>query len=241
MQISSQIAEGRTLADKIKQRSTLVGLVEPAGITLGLVSNPLENLESLRLIASSALHGDLGGAGREVTELVDRAMTPDGVAGLVYKSGLGLRAAVDGVVGGLELYHGIKNNDRYLRLMGVADLTSGVSTAAMAAGAPLVGLGLGLAAAAGKTYLVLKTPEEYSRIQKMKTLFDAAGAVSSGLLRSGVLIGPALVANAVLGPTQMLYMNHEGFRARADKAIDWMLDKLPGAAHSVLGPHAPAR
>jgi hypothetical protein len=61
----------------------------------------------------------------------------------------------------------------------------------------------------------------------MKTLFDAAGAVSSGLLRSGVLIGPALVANAVLGPTQMLYMNHEGFRARADQAIDWVLDKLP--------------
>ncbi len=227
MQITSQIAEGRNLADKIKQRSTLVGLVEPAGITLGLVSNPMENLESLRLIADAAFQGDLAGAGREVTELVDRAMAPEGVAALVYKSGLGLRAAVDGVVGGLELYHGIKNNDRYLRLMGVADLTSGASTAAMAAGAPLVGLGLGLAAAAGKTYLVLRTPDEYSRIQKMKTLFDAAGAVSSGLLRSGVLIGPALVANAVLGPTQMLYMNHEGFRARTDKAIDWMLDKLP--------------
>lgn len=219
--------EGRNLADKIKQRSTLVGLVEPAGITLGVASHPMENLASLSLIASSAFHGHLGEAGHEVSQLVDRAMNPEGAAGIIYKSGLGLRAAVDGVVGGLELYQGVKNQDKYLKWMGAADLVTCASTASVAAGQPIVGLGLGLAAAASKTYLVLRNPDEYSRIQKVKTLFDAAGTLSSGMLKAGVLIGPALVMNAVFGPTQMLYMNNEGFRKKADKVIDWVIEHKP--------------
>lgn len=223
---ASTILEGRNLADKIKQRSTLVGLVEPAGIGLGVVTNPLENWQSVQLIAGAALSGNLGEAGKEVTQLVDRAMNPDGMAGVVYKSGLGLRAAMDGMVGGLELYQGIKNDDKYLKWMGAADLVTGVSTAAVAVGQPIVGLGLGLTASAAKTYLVLRNPGEYSRIQKVKTLFDTAGCVSSGLLKAGVFIGPALVMNAVFGPTQMLYMNNEKFREKADRAIDWVLDKF---------------
>jgi hypothetical protein len=223
---SPQIVEGRNIADQIKSRATLVGLIEPAGITLGLAMTPMQTWDSVSTIASAAFHGNMGDAGKEVGELVDRAMHPGGMAGVVYKSGLGLRAAVDGVVGGLELYQGFKNNDKYLKWMGAADMVTCASTASVAVGQPIVGLGLGLTAAAAKTYLVLKNPDEYSRIQKVKTLFDAAGAVSSGMLKAGFFIGPALAMNAVFGPTQMLYMNNEKFREKADKVIDWVLDKF---------------
>ena len=201
--------------------------MEPAGIVLGVATHPTENFHAVQTIAGAVFHGHLGEAGHGVSQLVDKAMHPDGVAGVVYKSGLGLRAAVDGVVGGLELYQGIQNDDQYLKWMGAADLVTCAATSSVALGAPMVGLGLGLAASAAKTYLVLANPEEYSRIQKVKTLFDAAGCVSSGMLKAGILIGPALVMNAVFGPTQMLYMNNEKFRARADQVIDWVIEHNP--------------
>lgn len=54
----------------------------------------------------------------------------------------------------------------------------------------------------------------------MKTLFDCSGTVASTMLKTGILPIPALIANAVIGPVQMLYMNHEGFRHRVDGLID---------------------
>ncbi len=217
------VLKGRQLADTIKQRSTLVGLVEPAGIVVGLATQPAYTLDALGSIASSVFSGNLGAAGGGVSDLVDTAVHPHGVGGIIYKSGLGLSAGINGLVGGMEIYQGVKNNDKPLALMGAADIASGAGSAALALGSPIVSLALSLSAAAGKTALVLARPKQFSRIQKAKTLFDAAGAVSSSVLKTGLATGPALVANAVIGPTQMLYMNSEGFRNKADKAIDWAL------------------
>lgn len=222
----SEVENAREWADIIKQRSTLVGLVEPAGLTLGLVSDAGTNLRSLGTIASSALRGDFDTAGQEIGDLVDRATHPTGVAGVIYSSGLFLKAGMDGLVGGLELYEGIRVKDKFLSMMGVADVVSGASHAVLAAGAPIAAMALSATAAAGKVALVVARPGEYSRIQKAKTFFDAAGAVSSSALKSGIAVMPALVANAVLGPTLMLYMNHEGFRTKADELIDKILEKL---------------
>ncbi|MEW6282914.1 MAG: hypothetical protein AB1758_30155, partial [Candidatus Eremiobacterota bacterium] len=126
-----EISEGRRIADEIKKRSTLVGLVEPLGVTVGLLSNPVENFHSLQTIATSLWHGDTSGAGAEIGRLVDRSMHPEGVGGVIYKSGLSLRAAVDGLVGGLEVYQGVKRRDPFLGMMGAADLVSGSASAAV--------------------------------------------------------------------------------------------------------------
>lgn len=225
---SEQIAAGRSLADKIKQRSTLVGLVEPAGMTVGLIGDFPATLDAVSSIGNAVLHGNFGLAGKELTDLVDRATHPEGIGGAIYKSGLGLKAATEGFVGGLEIYQGVKNKDLFLGLMGVADMMSASASASVAVGQPMVGLGLSLAATASKTAMVIARPDQYSRIQKVKTVFDGAGAISSSLLKAGILVGPALAANAVLGPTMMLYMNNEAFRNRADRVIDWLLDKVPG-------------
>ncbi|MGE0496175.1 MAG: hypothetical protein AB7S38_43625 [Vulcanimicrobiota bacterium] len=224
-QPNGAVRSGRDLADKIKQRSTLVGLVEPAGMVLGAATQPLETLATFGDIASSVIHGDFGEAGSHLTGFVDDVLRPEGIGGIVYKSGLGLTAAVNTAVGGLELYEGLKNQDKYLALMGGADLLGAVSNVALMAGAPVPAMGINIVSQAGKVFLVLKNQSEFSRIQKAKTLFDAAGTVSSSLLRTGLATGPALVGNAVFGVGQILYMNHEGFRTRVDHLLDKILHK----------------
>ena len=221
-------AEARQdLIDTIKRRSTLIGLVEPAAIFGSLALNGSETIHTVGDAASSLFHGDFGGAATEVQTLVGNAYHPNGVLGGVYKVGVGAQAVTGAVVGGLEIRQGIKTKDHFQTMMGAADLVGASSIAAVALGNPTVGMGLGIACSAAKVGMVLYKPERYTRIQKVDTTFGALGAVTNGMMKAGVAVVPALIAGAILGPTQMLYMNNDKFRAKADKAIDWVVEHLP--------------
>ncbi len=218
---------GEQLIDKLKRRSTLVNMIDPAAMTIGLLSEPITNAQAVMGIASDFWTGNTEQAKDGIKTLVERAVNPQGAMKYVYTGGQVLGAVVDGTVGSLEVVEGLKTNNSALAWMGVADFVGGTSSAAMAAGFPQVSLGLTVLAAAGKTGLVMTHPKQFSRVQIMKTCFEAGFAVGTSCLRAGVLVVPALAFQAVLGPTQLAYMNHKGFQEKVDQGIDWCINQLP--------------
>lgn len=236
------VQSARAWADTIKQRSTLVGLVQPAGILVGLAANPMASVTAAESIAGSVVHGNLGAAVGQLKQQVIRATHPTGVGGIIFRSGLSLGAATDSTVGVLEMCGGLHAKDKYLAMMGGADLLTGASEAAMAAGIGIPAVALSVAAASAKTALVLARPHQYSRIQKVKTLCDAAQAVSTSMILAGVGVVPAMAVDALVGPAEMLYMNSRRFRAGVDHLIDGAVNRLtrsPGPSRSPQ-PHVPA-
>ncbi len=220
--------------DIIKSRSTLVGLVEPLGVTVGFLSQPMLNLTTLGDGASALFQGDWGGVGDSVGTIVHRAYNPNGIGGKIYNSGLAVSALSGAAVGGLEVYAGIKTENKYLVMMGAADLVGSTSHVATMMDFNGAAMGLSVAANMARTALVLTKPKEYSRTQKVKTILDSSGAVASSMLRNGFLVGPALGVSAVAGLGQMAYMNHEGFRTKVDGLIDKVFKKKKGIAEMTL-------
>ena len=217
------LPDGKTAAqwaDVVKQRSTQVNLVEPAGVVVGYLSHPLMNLKTLADGGSALIHGNFGEAGEALGTLVDRGYNPTGVGGAIYNSAQVIQTISGAAVGGLEIYAGIKSEDKYLAFMGGADLVGAAGNAALLMNLDGASLGLSIASNVAKTGLVLAKPEKYSRTQKVKSILDSSGAVASSMLKAGILTVPALGVSAVAGMGQLAYMNHEGFRNRVDKVID---------------------
>ena len=212
-------------ADMVKRRSTLTNLVEPAGVVIGYLSNPLLNLQTLAEGGKALIKGDFGGTGKALGTLVERGYNPKGVGGALYNSAQAIQAATGAVVGGLEVYAGIKSKYHYLTMMGGADLLGAASNTALLMNLDGAAVGLSIASTVGKTALVLAKPDKFTRTQKVKTILDSSGAVASSMLKSGFLVVPALGVSAVAGIGQVAYMNHDGFRDRVDKLLDKIFGK----------------
>lgn len=206
----------------MKQRSTLVNLIEPAGVIVGYLSEPMTNLKTLAEGGSALIKGDFGGTGEALSTLVERGYNPKGVGGALYNSAQAIQAVSGALVGGLEVYAGVKSKDKYLAYMGGADLMGAAGATALLANKDGLSFGLSVASNATRLGLVIAKPEKYSRTQKVKAVLDSSGAVASSMLKAGLLVVPALGVSAVAGMGTVAYMNHEGFR---DK-VDHMLDKI---------------
>lgn len=211
--------------DTLKRRSTVINLLDPVGMTLGLACTPVETLGSLQVIGSSLLHGNTGAAQSAIEGLVHRAVNPVAPFSYLYRGGQVAGALIDGTVGGLEIAQGLRTKNNPMIAMGVADFIGGTSSAAVAAGFPGTSLAMTVAAAALKTGLVVTCPQDFTQIQRMKTVFDAGFAVSTSMLRAGVAVLPALCIQSALGLTELAYMNHDGFRQKTDNAVYWLTSK----------------
>lgn len=214
------------LIDTLKRRSSLVNMLDPVGMTLGLVCTPGQTWGELSNIGGHLLHGQTGAAQTAVEGLVHRAVNPGAPFSYLYRGGQWAGAGVDGAIGVLEIRQGLKTKNAPMVAMGVADYIGGTSSAAVAAGFPGASLAMTVCAAALKTGLVACRPHDFTQIQRMKTVFDAGFAVSSSMLRAGVGVVPALCIQSALGLTELAYMNHTGFREKTDKAVYWLVGKL---------------
>ena len=87
----------------MKQRSTLVNLIEPAGVIVGYLSEPMTNLKTLAEGGSALIKGDFGGTGEALSTLVERGYNPKGVGGALYNSAQAIQAVSGALVGGLEV------------------------------------------------------------------------------------------------------------------------------------------
>jgi hypothetical protein len=217
----------RDVVDTVKKNSTLVGLVQPAAIVVGLASHPGQTVAGLGSIASAALHGNVAALGHQASTFINNAVRPGGIAGTINGSSMGLQAGVNGLVGSLEIYEGVKGRDKYLGYIGGADLLSCAANVTQMCGAGLPAVGLALTSSAIKVGLVVRYPHDYSRVQKAKVLFDAAGSISSAVLRSGIAPLPGAIGNALFGPSELLYMNNAKVRATVDKGLDWIIRHVP--------------
>ena len=216
------------LIDTLKRRSSLVNMLDPVGMTLGLVCTPGQTWGELSSIGTQLFHGHTGTAQSGIEALVHRAVNPTAPFSYLYRGGQWAGAGIDGTIGALEIRQGIKSGNKPMVAMGVADFIGGTSSAAVAAGFPGTSLAMTVCAAALKTGLVACRPHEFSQIQRMKTVFDAGFAVSSSMLRAGVGVVPALCIQTALGLTEVAYMNHNGFREKTDQAVYWLMGKLHG-------------
>lgn len=212
--------------DNLKRRSTVVNLLDPVGMTLGLAFTPAQTWGELQTIGTHLLQGQTGAAQSVVEGLVHRAVNPTAPFSYLYRGGQVAGALIDGTVGCLEIAHGVRTNSLPMVGMGVADLIGGTSSGVVAAGFPGTSLVMNVAAATLKTGLVLARPQDFSQIQRMKTVFEAGFAVSTGMLRAGYGVVPALCIQSALGLTEFAYMNHEGFRNKTDAAVYWLADNV---------------
>lgn len=219
--------DGRHLIDELKRRSTLIGAVQPVTMFGGLAQHPLQTWDTLSHIGSAAVHGDFSTAGAHIGDLGEKLTHPDGIAGGIYRGTLFLETGAGAAIGGLEVYQGIKNKDKFLGIMGGADLLSAGSALAFALSGSIPAFALGIASTATKVGLVLARSKDYSRIQKIKVLSDAAGSIPSLMLKAGMMPLPAMIGNAVIGPAQLLYMNSTWVQKKVDKAIDWVAHHIP--------------
>lgn len=215
------------LIDRLKRRSGLVNMLDPMAMTLSLVTRPSATYQSLSHIAGALVGGQTQAATAEIERLVSQAVNPRAPYSYAYRGGQILGAVMDGSIGGLEIAEGIQKRDPFLVAMGAADVLGGTSSAVVAAGHPTVSLAMTLVASGAKTALVASRPQSFTRIQIMKTCFEAGFAVSTSMLRAGVAVVPALGAQAVLGLTEILYMNVPAFQKKADVALDWVAEKWP--------------
>lgn len=207
-------------ADVMKARGTLVGLVEPLGVTVGYLQTPGESFTMVKDTLSSLWSGDYQGVSDGIDKLAYKGYHPEGVGGAIYRSAQGLKAVTEGAVGALEVYAGITSNDKFLTAMGAADLVEACSKATRAFQFDGVSLGLSVAANFGRTALVAANLNKFSRTQKMKTFLDAGSSVASSMVKSGILVTPALAVMSVCGLGQLAYMNVPPVRTRVDGVLD---------------------
>ncbi|MHB2016437.1 MAG: hypothetical protein ACYCW6_05765 [Candidatus Xenobia bacterium] len=221
--LDPKVMHGRDLADDIKGRSTLVGLVEPVGVVAGLATHPGQTWS-----AASQLFGDVvhhpGNIPGDVGSISKLAMHPTGIPGIIYNSGVGLSAAVTGVVGGVELYEGIKNHDKFYGGVGAVDLASASSGVCVMVGQPIAGVAVSAVTAAARLGLVFAKPKEFSRIQKAQAVFTGLSACTQSLMQASVLPGPATFVAGAVGTAQILYFNVPSVRNGVNHAVDWFVD-----------------
>lgn len=215
------------LIDRLKRRSGLVNMLDPMAMTLSMVTQPAATYQSLSHIAGALAGGQTQSATAEIEKLVSQAVNPRAPYSYAYRGGQILGAVMDGSIGGLEIAEGLNKRDPFLVAMGAADVLGGTSSAVVAAGYPTVSLAMTLVASGAKTALVASRPQSFTRIQIMKTCFEAGFAVSTSMLRAGVGVVPALGTQAVLGVTELLYMNVPSFQKKADVVLDWVAEKWP--------------
>lgn len=226
----------KELADVVKARATLVGLIEPLGVTLGYLQTPEETFGLVKDTASAMWARDYQGMSDGIDRLAYKGYHPTGVGGAVYRSSQVMKAVTEGAVGALEIYAGVTSNDKFLTAMGGADMVEAASKAARAAQWDGVSLGLSVAANVGRTVLVASNLDKFSRTQKMKTFLDAGASVASSMVKSGFLVTPALAVMSVCGLGQLTYMNVPAVRNK----IDGLLDKTFGEEKKPVGQTEPA-
>lgn len=218
-----RIQKSRYIVDQVKRRSTLVKLVAPIGIAIGLLEKPSILFKNLKGIGAPLIHGDPGQAKGGIETLVRRAFHVEGIGGWMYRSSLLFSAATNVGVGGFEIHQGVKHRDQYILAMGCLDLGGAASSILFVMGFPIPSLAVAIFSAATKTGLVFSRPKEYSRIQKASSLFSVVSTVNASLLRNGVGILPALASTAVQQTFELLYMNHHGFQKRVDRMVDQLI------------------
>ncbi|MBM3461089.1 MAG: hypothetical protein FJX76_03210 [Armatimonadetes bacterium] len=212
--------------DDIKARSTLVALVQPAAWITELASHPAQTGAVLAQVGSNLASGNIGAAGAALGGLLGQAVNPTGIARGVYMTGLYMQAGVDALVGAVELHAGFRDNNNALKLMAGADFIGSASSVAFALGNGGTALGLNLASSGARLALIVARPQDYSRIQKAKTVFDGIASASSALMKANIAPVAGLVGYIGFGVTQIVYMNNAGFRGRVDAAVDWVIDKF---------------
>lgn len=218
--LATEKRSAKEWADVVKARGTLVGLVEPLGVTVGYLQTPGETFEMVKDTASALWSGDYQGMSEGIDRLAYKGYHPDGVGGAIYRSAQGLKAVTEGAVGALEVYAGITSNDKFLTAMGGTDLVEAASKATRAFQLDGVSLGLSVAANVGRTVLVASNLDKFSRTQKMKTFLDAGSSVASSMVKSGILVTPALAVMSVCGLGQLAYMNVPAVRGKVDRLLD---------------------
>lgn len=220
VELSGDKKSAKEWADWVKARSTLTGLIEPLGITVGFLQTPAESLHMFGQTGSALVHGDFGKMSHGFDQIADKAYHPNGVGGAIYRSAQGVEAVTGGAVGALEVYAGMESKDKFLMMMGGADLVGALGSASRAASMDGVALGLGVASTVGRTALVAANLDKFSRTQKVKTFLDAGGSVASSMVKSGFLVTPAIAVMSVCGLGQLAYMNVPSVRGKADKMLD---------------------
>jgi hypothetical protein len=224
--------------DSIKRRATLVDLVEPLAMVGGLAEHPVNTLKALQGMGSSLAHGDLTTLGQQFSRFEVSTTHPQGIAGLAYKNSLFVSTGVYGLVGGAEIVEGAKAHDKYLALMGGADLMAAGSECAFGLSSAPVAIGLGIASAVSLAALVLGRPRHYSHMQKVIALGNAASTIPAVLLQAGRMPVPATIAAAIISPAVMLYANSSWARTHIDQGTAWVHHHLPHLHHSPPPPAA---
>jgi hypothetical protein len=206
----------KQLADTLKARSALAGLIQPAlgaaaGISLD-TSAFLKALETLGHGITKISFSELSHGAAEMSHVWFHA---PGVDGIMVHSTMGAFVGLGVVVGASEIFAGIKTHQRSYIEMGVLDLIGCSATPLILAGLGIPGIGIAIGVSAAGCLLAYKN--RMSAIQKANSVFNAISGWTGAAIMSGILVLPASMTAGVVQGVKMLFLNNAKVRKKVSK------------------------
>lgn len=205
---TSMPSSNSSFVDKIKRKVPLIKIVAP--VTVGIAS-ALNNFGPIKSVAASILKGiaqkDLSAVAGDADKMSKTILKPGGMTGTITNGAVGFSSAVDFSIGVTEIVSGVKDKNRYLVGMGIADVIVSAGGPLIIAGLGIPAIGVVLGAAIGKVVLTLTSSQEASRIQKADAFFSLVGACAGTAIKAGIGTLPATIVAVMNTIFQLAFMN----------------------------------
>lgn len=219
-----------SFSDKLKARSSLIGLFEPAMLAYSAAFYNREKvLGNLIGMGKAVFSWDLDNASKLATNFSKEVFWPGGVAGTLLSGAYVIDAAADGAVGIAEVVDGIKHKNKFLSAMGVLDIIKSAPPVLLVGGYGILAVALAVGVAIAKGVLVANSPsKEVSHIQKADAVFSIVGQLTANLMKAGIFVLPAFITSILKQGIQLSYMNSEKVQSLTHKMLSKIKTSFKG-------------
>lgn len=206
----------KQVADTLKARSALAGLIQPAlGAAAGVTLNTATFVKTLDTIGHGITGLNFSELAHGADEMSHVWFHSPGTDGLIVHSGMEAFVGLGIAVGASEIWAGVKTHQRSYIQMGVLDLIGCSSTPLILAGLGTPGIGVAIGVAAAGCLLAFKN--KMSTIQKANSVFNTISSWTGAAVLAGILVLPASMTAGAVQAVKLIFLNSSAARKKFSK------------------------